>query len=74
MLGRAVRKLSCWPVRFGNGLENAVKRVLISGTICRQGADILLRSYIRQKRAREELNKFEFCENMTTTINLLCVC
>ena len=41
MLGRAVRKLSCWPVRFGNGLENAVKRVLISGTICRQGADIL---------------------------------
>ena len=36
MLGRAVRKLSCWPVRFGNVLENALKRVLISGTICRE--------------------------------------
>ena len=41
VLGRAVRKLSCWPVRFGNGLEYAIKRVLISGTICRQGANIL---------------------------------
>ena len=32
----AVRKLSCWPVRFGSGLENAVKRVLISGTMTEQ--------------------------------------